>query len=76
LISEDLELDLWVSADGGTSLPLDEDEFAAIDPTETERGMARRARRALAELEELARSRFANAGLEAGDPTSRSGLGN
>ena len=36
LVSEDLELDLWVSADGRTVLRLDEDEFAASGLTATD----------------------------------------
>jgi hypothetical protein len=54
LLVEDLDLDLWVSADGSSVLRLDEDEFeesglAAHDPD-----AANAARRALDELERLA----------------------
>ncbi|MCX4536062.1 DUF402 domain-containing protein [Streptomyces sp. NBC_01669] len=54
LLVEDLDLDLWVSADGCSVLRLDEDEFeesglAAHDPD-----AADAARRALDELERLA----------------------
>ncbi|MET7306820.1 DUF402 domain-containing protein [Streptomyces sp. NPDC005134] len=54
LLVEDLDLDLWVSADGSSVLRLDEDEFeesglAAHDPA-----AADAARRALDELERLA----------------------
>ncbi|MEU0832169.1 DUF402 domain-containing protein [Streptomyces sp. NPDC005969] len=54
LVIEDLDLDLWVSADGSSVLRLDEDEFeesglAAHDPVAAEA-----ARRALDELEGLA----------------------
>ncbi|WP_406418031.1 DUF402 domain-containing protein [Streptomyces sp. NBC_00873] len=54
LLVEDLDLDLWVSADGSSVLRLDEDEFeesglAAHDPD-----AADAARRALDELEGLA----------------------
>src|SRR6266702_1069476 len=48
VISEDLDLDLWASADGRTILRLDEDDFAA----------AAQARHALDELERLAHDRF------------------
>jgi hypothetical protein len=64
LLSEDLELDLWVSADGRTILRLDEAEFAASHWTEGDPIVARRAWDALAELETLAEARFADAGLD------------
>ncbi|MEU9060677.1 DUF402 domain-containing protein [Streptomyces sp. NPDC048430] len=56
LLVEDLDLDLWVSADGSSVLRLDEDEFeesglAARDPS-----AAQAAVRALDELEHLART--------------------
>ncbi|MFF4245028.1 DUF402 domain-containing protein [Streptomyces sp. NPDC001822] len=56
LVVEDLDLDLWVSADGSAVLRLDEDEFeesglAARDPR-----AAGAAVRALDELEHLART--------------------
>ncbi|MFD7708995.1 DUF402 domain-containing protein [Streptomyces sp. NPDC059786] len=55
IVVEDLDLDLWRSADGGTVLRLDEDEFAesglaALDPP-----AAVAAEAALDELERLAR---------------------
>ncbi|MGW5351632.1 DUF402 domain-containing protein [Streptomyces sp. NPDC004031] len=55
LTSEDLDLDLWVSADGGTVLRLDEDEFAASGLAARDPDAAGRAARALDELEALAR---------------------
>ncbi|MFF7338557.1 DUF402 domain-containing protein [Streptomyces sp. NPDC008163] len=56
LVVEDLDLDLWVSADRSEVLRLDEDEFAASglagrDPEAAEAALA-----ALDELERLARS--------------------
>lgn len=60
LVSEDLDLDLWVSADGTRVLRLDEDEFAASGLAERDPAAAGRAVRALDELEALARS---NGGL-------------
>jgi len=51
LISEDLDLDLWVSADRRTILRLDEDEFAASGIHEVEPTVARHAQEALSELE-------------------------
>ncbi|MEU7136154.1 DUF402 domain-containing protein [Streptomyces sp. NPDC046261] len=56
LVVEDLDLDLWVSADGGTVLRLDEDEFADSGLDGRDPLAARAARRALDELEALARS--------------------
>lgn len=64
LISEDLDLDLWVSADGLTVLRLDEDEFAARGLMATDPVAATQALDALAELERLARSGFAGIGLQ------------
>jgi hypothetical protein len=64
LSSEDLELDLWVSADGRTVLRLDEDEFARSGLAETDPGAAAQARGALDELERLAADRFASVGLD------------
>jgi hypothetical protein len=58
VVSEDLDLDLWVSADGRTVLRLDEDEFAAGGLTDTEPVSAARAWEALAELERLAKHQF------------------
>ena len=65
LVSEDLELDLWVSADGRTVLRLDEDEFAASGRTMTDPVAATQALDALAELERLARGGFAGIDLQA-----------
>ena len=58
LISEDLALDLWVSADGQTVLRLDEEEFAASGLAETDPAATAHAVRALEELERLAADRF------------------
>ncbi|MFP3990287.1 DUF402 domain-containing protein [Streptomyces sp. E11-3] len=55
LTVEDLDLDLWCSADGGTVLRLDEDEFAASGLPEADPETAAQARQALDELELLAR---------------------
>jgi hypothetical protein len=55
LTSEDLDLDLWVSADGRTVLRLDEDEFAAGGLTARDPDAAARAEAALDELEARAR---------------------
>jgi hypothetical protein len=55
LVSEDLDLDLWRSADGGDVRRLDEDEFAASGLAERDPRAAARASRALDELEALAR---------------------
>lgn len=52
---EDLDLDLWVSADGGEVLRLDEDEFAASGLAERDPAAAAAAVRALEELELRAR---------------------
>ncbi|MFI9204596.1 DUF402 domain-containing protein [Streptomyces sp. NPDC053048] len=56
LVVEDLDLDLWVSADGATVLRLDEDEFADSGLDARDPAAARAAREALDELEALARS--------------------
>jgi predicted RNA-binding protein associated with RNAse of E/G family len=56
LVSADLDLDLWLSADGRTVLRLDEDEFAASGLAETDPEAAARALAALDELESAARS--------------------
>jgi hypothetical protein len=56
LVSADLDLDLWLSADGRTVLRLDEDEFAASGLAETDPQAAARALAALDELESGARS--------------------
>ncbi|WP_331446136.1 DUF402 domain-containing protein [Streptomyces xanthochromogenes] len=55
LIAEDLDLDLWVSADGATVLRLDEDEFAESGLAERDPDAAARAIAALDELELLAK---------------------
>ena len=55
LIVEDLDLDLWRSADGRTVLRLDEDEFAASGLASTDPEAATAAEHALDELEHLAR---------------------
>jgi SAM-dependent methyltransferase len=60
LVSEDLDLDLWVSADGQTVLRLDEDEYAAGGLAEADPAAATRALDALAELELLAAGGFAD----------------
>ncbi|MVO89601.1 DUF402 domain-containing protein [Streptomyces sp. p1417] len=51
---EDLDLDLWCSADGSTVLRLDEDEFAASSLPAADPAAARSARAALDTLEHLA----------------------
>jgi hypothetical protein len=51
---EDLDLDLWVSADGSQVLRLDEDEFADSGLAERDPDAARSAVQALDELEALA----------------------
>ncbi|GHG67017.1 DUF402 domain-containing protein [Streptomyces griseocarneus] len=56
LVVEDLDLDLWVSADGASVLRLDEDEFAASGLAGRDPEAAEAAVRALDELEVLARS--------------------
>jgi predicted RNA-binding protein associated with RNAse of E/G family len=59
---EDLDLDLWVPADGGAPLRLDEDEFRDSGLTERDPDAAERAWTALAELERLAAERFTTLG--------------
>ncbi|MFJ2436998.1 DUF402 domain-containing protein [Streptomyces anulatus] len=56
LAVEDLDLDLWVSADGSTVLRLDEDEFAGSGLAGHDPAAAGAAVAALDELEGLARS--------------------
>lgn len=56
LLVEDLDLDLWVSADGSTVLRLDEDEFEESGLAARDPAAAREALRALDELERLARA--------------------
>ncbi|MFI6692788.1 DUF402 domain-containing protein [Streptomyces sp. NPDC050433] len=53
LLVEDLDLDLWASADGGTILRLDEDEFEESGLADRDPVAAEAARRALDELELL-----------------------
>ena len=55
LVVPDLDLDLWLSADRATLLRLDEDEFAASGLQQRDPEAAGHARRALDELEHLAR---------------------
>ncbi|WP_338694910.1 DUF402 domain-containing protein [Streptomyces sp. Q6] len=55
LRSEDLDLDLWVSADGSRVIRLDEDEFAESGLADRDPAAALAATRALDELELLAR---------------------
>lgn len=55
LTVEDLDLDLWVSADGREILRLDEDEFEASGLAVSDPAAARQAVRALDDLEHLAR---------------------
>ncbi|MFJ7943228.1 DUF402 domain-containing protein [Streptomyces sp. NPDC096354] len=54
LLVEDLDLDLWVSADGASVLRLDEDEFEESGLAARDPAAADAARRALDELERLA----------------------
>ncbi|MFE2933675.1 DUF402 domain-containing protein [Streptomyces sp. NPDC059278] len=56
LLVEDLDLDLWVSADGSSVLRLDEDEFEESGLAERDPAAAGAALRALDELEHLART--------------------
>ncbi|MEU8675915.1 DUF402 domain-containing protein [Streptomyces sp. NPDC048560] len=56
LLVEDLDLDLWVSADGSSVLRLDEDEFEASGLAGRDPEAAGAATRALDELEHLART--------------------
>ncbi|MBF6050365.1 DUF402 domain-containing protein [Streptomyces eurocidicus] len=56
LVVEDLDLDLWVSADGASVLRLDEDEFADSGLETRDPAAAAAARRALDELEAVARA--------------------
>ncbi|MEV6123427.1 DUF402 domain-containing protein [Streptomyces sp. NPDC052077] len=55
LVVEDLDLDLWCSADGTDVRRLDEDEFAVSGLAERDPAAAAAAVRALDELERLAR---------------------
>ncbi|MEW2032008.1 DUF402 domain-containing protein [Streptomyces roseifaciens] len=54
VVSTDLHLDLWVSADGATVLRLDEDEFEESGLESHDPPAAARARAALDELERVA----------------------
>ncbi|MFG3238336.1 DUF402 domain-containing protein [Streptomyces sp. NPDC088190] len=56
LLVEDLDLDLWVSADGSSVLRLDEDEFEESGLAGRDPAAADAALRALDELEHLARA--------------------
>nr|WSW70095.1 DUF402 domain-containing protein [Streptomyces sp. NBC_00995] len=56
LLVEDLDLDLWVSADGSAVLRLDEDEFESSGLAGRDPAAAREAVRALDGLERLARA--------------------
>ncbi|MFJ4872760.1 DUF402 domain-containing protein [Streptomyces sp. NPDC088757] len=56
VVVEDLDLDLWVSADGSEVLRLDEDEFAASGLAASDPEAANRAVAALDELEALGRA--------------------
>ncbi|WP_411122555.1 DUF402 domain-containing protein [Streptomyces sp. x-19] len=56
IVIEDLDLDLWQSADGSTVLRLDEDEFRQSGIEDRDPVAAARARQALDALEEQARS--------------------
>ncbi|MEE1840496.1 MULTISPECIES: DUF402 domain-containing protein [unclassified Streptomyces] len=56
LLVEDLDLDLWVSADGSSVLRLDEDEFEESGLAGRDPAAADAALRALDELEHLART--------------------
>jgi protein associated with RNAse G/E len=58
LASEDLDLDLWVSADRRTVLRLDQDDFDASGLAERDPDAVREALRAFDELERLARDGF------------------
>ncbi|MFE9258861.1 DUF402 domain-containing protein [Streptomyces sp. NPDC006879] len=55
IVVEDLDLDLWVSADGTAILRLDENEFAASGLAAADPEAARQALAALDELEQLAK---------------------
>lgn len=56
VVSEDLDLDLWVSADGAQVIRLDEDEFAESGLADRDPRAARAATGALDDLELLART--------------------
>ncbi|RSS52235.1 DUF402 domain-containing protein [Streptomyces sp. WAC07061] len=63
IVVDDLDLDLWVSADGTSVLRLDEDEFAASGLAARDPEAAARAVRALDALEERAHTPEGLAGL-------------
>jgi protein associated with RNAse G/E len=73
VVSEDLDLDLWASADGRTILRLDEEDFVESGLDARDPAAAAEARAALDELERQARDRFRDivgrGGLE--PPTGR-----
>ncbi|MEU3727302.1 DUF402 domain-containing protein [Streptomyces sp. NPDC031705] len=56
IVVEDLDLDLWVSADGQSVLRLDEDEFASSGLAQSDPEAAARAVRALDALDDQART--------------------
>ncbi|MFC9297319.1 DUF402 domain-containing protein [Streptomyces sp. NPDC057011] len=56
ILIEDLDLDLWVSADGSSVLRLDEDEFAASGLATSDPEAAAQAIRALDALDDQART--------------------
>lgn len=58
IVSEDLDLDLWVSADRGTILRLDEADFEGSGLGRTDPEAAQHALSAIEELERLARTGF------------------
>jgi predicted RNA-binding protein associated with RNAse of E/G family len=64
LASEDLDLDLWVSADRRTVLRLDQDDFDASGLAERDPDAVREALRAFDELERLARDGFTEIGWD------------
>ncbi|CAM5541885.1 hypothetical protein SALBM135S_07863 [Streptomyces alboniger] len=72
LTVEDLDLDLWCSADSTAVLRLDEDEFEASALRSADPGAAGAALRALDELEALARGAGLRSVLE---PVADSGFG-
>lgn len=53
ILSRDLELDLWIPANGSPALRLDEDEFQSSGIIDGEPEIARHAREALSELEDI-----------------------
>ncbi|WP_051807363.1 DUF402 domain-containing protein [Streptomyces sp. NRRL F-2664] len=74
ILVEDLDLDLWVSADGSSVLRLDEDEFAASGLAASDPEAAAQAVRALDALDDQARSPSGLAALlPPGDAPPRAG---